>query len=103
MIVSGLIFLAISVVLFVREKKYDKKYLKIYAIEFLALAILCPFISYWYYPKFFGLTTNFIHKIDHRVLWIAVLVYYVGRIIYASYKAYMNSNDRKIKKKKAKI
>lgn len=100
--VFWLIFLAISVGLFVYIKKKDKKELKIYAIEFLVLAFVCPFITYLYYPKFFGLHTNFIHKIiTHHTLWIGALLYYAGRIVYVLVKAYQKSPNKKLKKKKA--
>ena len=99
--ILGLIFLAISIGLFVYVYKKDKKNVKIYAIEFLVLAFLCPFITYWYYPKYFGLTTNGLHKINHHVLWVVVLVYYMIRIAYAVIYAIRHSNSRKLKKKRA--
>lgn len=64
--VLGLVFLAVSAFIFIRMyQKNDNKNL-IYGIEFLVLAFLCPFMTYWYYPKYFGLSTNFIHKINHH-------------------------------------
>ena len=99
--ICGLIFLAISIVLFVYTFKKEKKNFKIYAIEFLVLALLCPFITYWYYCAYYGLSTSWIHSVNHQVLWIIVLAYYVIRIIYSIVDAYLNSISRKLKKKKA--
>ena len=101
--IFGLIYLLVSIGLFFYAKKKSKKEVFIYAIEFLVLAFLCPFITYWYYPKFFGLTVNALHKVNHKVLWLVVFVYYVGRVIYATVKAIKNSTASKMKKKKAKI
>lgn len=100
--IFGLIYLLVSIGLFFYAKKKGKKELFIFAIEFLVLAFLCPFITYWYYPKFFGLTTNWLHKIDHRLLWLAIFIYYVIRVIYATIYAIRNSNASKLKRKKAK-
>ena len=101
--VLGLVFLAISVFIFVRTyQKNDNKNL-IYAIEFLVLAFGCPFLTYLYYPKYFGLTTNFLHKINHHAWWVLVLLYYVGRVAYAIYKSYQkNKPNEGFKKKKVK-
>ena len=99
--VLGLIFLVFSIALFVYSYRKDKKNIRIYAIEFLVLAALCPFLTYWYYCGYFGLKTSFIHGIKQQVLWIGVLVYYIVRCIVATISAYKNSNARKLKKKKA--
>ena len=101
--IVGIIFLAISVFIFVRCYKKNDNYNLIYAVEFLILAILCPFMTYWYYPKYFGLTTNFIHSINHHALWILVIVYYALRIAYVAYKSITkNPISPKLNKKKAK-
>ena len=103
MIVFGVIFLLVSVGIFVYCKKKDKKALKIYSYEFLALAIICPIIDYLYYPKFFGLSTGWIHKhLDRRIMLVVAFVYFAGRVAYACYEAYKKSNASKPKKKKLK-
>ena len=101
MLIFCLTFLAISAGIFIYSKKNSKPQVRIYAYEFLAFAILCPIIVYWYLPVTFGLKTGFLHKINHQFLWILVLVYYVCRIAYAIYDAYKNSSSRKLKKKRA--
>ena len=101
--VVGLIFLAISVFIFVRSYQKNHNNNLIYAIEFLALAIMCPFMTYWYIPKYFGLTTNWIHSINHHVMWVVVALYYIGRIGYEIYKSYSKSSqNNSFKKKKIK-
>ncbi len=99
--IFGIVFLAISVGIFIYSFKKEKSELIIYGCEVLILAFICPLITYWYYPKAFGLTTNWFHSISHRALFIFVLVYYVCRAIIATVSAYLNSNSRKLKKKKA--
>jgi len=101
MIVFGVVFLAISILLFVMVYKKGKKNFTIFAVEFLVLALLCPFITYWYYPKFYGLSTNGLHTINHQVLWVIVFVYYICRLAYSIFDAIKNSNSRKLKKRKA--
>ena len=101
--VVGLVFLAISIFIFVRGYQKNQNNNMIYAIEFLGLAILCPFMTYWYIPKEFGLTTNFIHNINHHAIWIVVLLYYAVRIGYEIYKSYKKDiNNHSFKKKKIK-
>ncbi len=101
--VVGLIFLIVSAIIFAMSYQKEKKQNLIYAIEFLVMAILCPFMTYWYYPKYFGLTTNWIHSINHHALWIAVIVYYAIRIGYEIYKSYQkNAPAESFKKKKIK-
>ena len=101
--VIGVLFLFISVIIFVRCYKKNDNYNLIYAIEFLVLAVLCPFMTYWYYPKYFGLTTNFIHDINHHALWIAFIIYYAIRIAFVVYKSYSkNQISPKLNKKKVK-
>jgi len=101
--VIGILFLLISVILFVRCYKKNDNYNLIYAIEFLVLAVMCPFMTYWYYPKYFGLKTNFIHDINHHVLWIAFIIYYAIRIAFVVYKSYSkNQISPKLNKKKVK-
>ncbi len=100
--IIGLIFLIVSVSLFVRFYKKNTNGNFIYAIEFLVLALLCPFLTYWYHPKYFGLTTNWIHSISHHVLWIVVLLYYAVRVAFVVYKSYnKNFMSPKLNKKKA--
>ena len=100
--VASLLFLGISVFLFVKTFRDDKKDNLIYAIEFLVLAFMCPFLTYWYYPKYFGLSTIWIHSIKHKAIWIVVLLYYIGRVAYALYKG-INANKPKAGFKKNKI
>ncbi len=103
--VIGLIFLAISVFLFVKFYNKNDDGNLIYAIEFLVLAILCPFLTYWYYPKYFGLTVNWVHEINKHALWILVFAYYairVGYVVYKSYNKTKNNATQKLNKKKAK-
>ena len=100
--VLALIFLVVSVFLFVKVYKDNKKDYLIYAIEFLVLAFMCPFLTYWYYPKYFGLTTFWLHSIKHKALWVVVLVYYIARAGYAVYKGIHNSQSSSFKKKKVK-
>jgi len=101
--VLGLVFLAVSAFIFIRMyQKNDNKNL-IYGIEFLVLAFLCPFMTYWYYPKYFGLSTNFIHKINHHALWIVVIIYYVIRVCYEIYKAYQKNKPKQQSFKKKKV
>ena len=104
--IVGVVFLLISIFLFIKSNKNEKDKSKfIYAIEFLILAFLCPFMTYWYYPKYFGLTTNFIHSISHHSIMFVVLFYYVARIVYVLYKSYKKSDSnrfKKLNKKKAK-
>ena len=101
--IIGILFLLVSVVLFVRSYRKNNNDNLIFAIEFLILALMCPFMTYWYYPKHFGLSTNWIHLISHHALWGAVLVYYVIRIAYVVYKSYTKNNiSPKLNKKKAK-
>ena len=101
LVILSVIFLAIAAGLFIYAKNSNKKDVKIYAIEFLVLAVVSLVLVYWYYPRFYGLQTGLLHKLDHRMLWIVALVYYLGRIVYSCFKAYQNSNERKLKKKRA--
>ncbi len=101
MTIFCLIFVATAVGILIYSKKKQRPSAKIYAYEFIAFAILCPIIVYWYLPNTFGLKNSFLHSIDHKALWLAVLFYYIGRLIYACVDAYRNSNERKLKKKKA--
>ena len=99
--VLGIFFLLVSIIMFVTasKKENDKSLYKyIYAIEFLVLAFLCPFMTYWYYPKYFGLSTNFIHSISHHAILVVVLLYYIGRIIYTIITSYNNAGGTKFKK-----
>ena len=101
MAVFCLLFVLTAIGIFIYCKKKNKPSARIYAIEFLAFAVLCPIIMYWYLPNTFGLKNSFLHKIDHKTLWVVVLIYFVGRLVYACIDAYRNSNDRKLKKKRA--
>lgn len=95
----GGIFLLISIVLYViafkkaNEKPNSSKAL--YATEFLVLALICPFLTYWYTRSTAPLNT-----IDPKNLWWVVLAYYVIRVIYTCVKAYLGSSSRQLKKKK---
>ena len=100
--VLSILFLAVSIFLFVKTYKKGENKNLIYAIEFLFLALLCPFLTYWYYPKYFGLSTNWIHGIWHKSLWVVVLVYYIARVIYALYKGVYANRQKGFKKKKVK-
>ena len=99
--VVGILFLVVSLGIFIYSYKKEKPELIIYGCEFLVLAFVCPLITYWYYPKAFGLTTNWFHGINHKFLWLFVLIYYVVRATIAIVSAYLNSNERKLKKRKA--
>ena len=103
LMVFGAIFLAVSIYLFYRTfKKGEDKHF-IYGIEFLILSFLCPFLTYCYYPKFFGLTTNFIHSIPHKTLWGVVLIYYIIRVIYTLVNDLKKYNKKPVSFKKNKI
>ena len=93
--VIGIIFLVISIALYVIAYKKANSSKAVYATEFLVLAFICPFLTYWYMHSKAPLK-----DINPKTLWIVVLVYYVIRVIYACIKAYMNSSSRKQKKKK---
>ena len=102
--VFGVVFLCISVILFILAfKKSTKKYL-MFAIEFLVLAFLCPFITYLNYPKYFGLQRSFLSDVlTYKVLCGAVLVYYIGRILYVIFHDYKVVNFKKLGKKHSKM
>ena len=93
--VTGVIFLIISVVLYILAYKKSKMSRAVYATEFLILALMCPFLTYWYTRSVAPLNT-----IDPKVLWVVVLVYYVMRVVYVWVKSYMNSSSKQLKKKK---
>ncbi len=98
--VFGGVFLCISIVLFVLAfKKSTKKYL-LFAIEFLVLAFMCPFITYLNYPKFFGLTKGSLSNIlTYKVLCGIALVYYACRILYVCFHDFKVVNFKKLSKK----
>ncbi len=98
--ILGVIFLTIAIGVLIYSFKKEKHDYIICGIELLVIAFICPFMTYWYYPKAFGLTTNWFHTISHHVLMIVVFVYYIGRAIYVTVKSYKNSNSRRLKKKK---
>lgn len=93
--VSGGIFLVIAVVLYILAYKKVNKSKAIYATEFLVLALICPFLTYWYTRSTAPLNT-----IDPKILWGVALIYYVIRVIYACVKAYLGSSSKQLKKKK---
>lgn len=93
--VTGVIFLLVSVVLYVIAFKKSSSSKIIYATEFLALAFICPFLTYWYTRSTAPLNT-----ISPKTLWVVVLVYYVIRVIWTIVSAYLNSSSKQLKKKK---
>ena len=95
--VTGGIFLVIAIVLYVLAYKKSNSSKAMYATEFLALAFICPFLTYWYTRS-----TAPLRDIDPKTLWIVVLVYYVIRVIFTCIKAYMQSSCVQLKKKKKK-
>ena len=98
--VFGAVFLCISIILFVLAyKKSTKKYL-MFAIEFLVLAFLCPFITYLNYPKYFGLTKSFLSDVlTYKLMCGIVLAYYIIRIAYVCFHDYKVINFKKLSKK----
>ena len=91
----GVIFLLVAIALYIIAYKKSKPSKAVYATEFLVLAFLCPFLNFWYY-----MPGEPLMHINPKVLWIIVLVYYVIRVAGVSVKAYMQSSDRQVKKKK---
>ncbi|MBR6253422.1 MAG: hypothetical protein IKR04_06280 [Clostridia bacterium] len=98
--VFGVVFLCISIILFVMAfRKSTKKYL-LFAIEFLVLAFLCPFVTYLNYPKYFGLTKSFLSDVlSYKVLCGIVLVYYICRVLYVCFHDYKVINFKKLSKR----
>lgn len=93
--VVGVGFLLIAVVLYVIAYKKSNSSKAVYATEFLCLALVCPFLTHWYlYSK------EPLRSISPKTLWIVVLVYYVIRVLYSCVKAYLQSSNRQLKKKK---
>ena len=97
--VFGILFLLVSVGMYICAYKKNSSSIAVYATEFLALAFICPLITYWYYPKAFGLTTNWFHQISHYTLWFFVLAYFVLKTIVIIYSSFKNSNSNKINRK----
>lgn len=93
--IIGVIFLAIAITLYIIAYKKGKTGKIVFATEFLVLAMICPFLNFWYY-----LPGKPLKDISPKVLWIIALVYYVIRVVYTCIKAHMQSADRKSKKKK---
>lgn len=93
--IAGSIFLVISIILYVWAYRKASSSKAVYATEFLALAFLCPFLTYWYMHS--GEPLN---KISPKTLWVVVLVYYICRVVYTCVKAYLGSNNQQRKKKK---
>jgi len=96
--VCGAIFLAISIILFLIAYKKSKKNYIYYGADFLLFAFLCPFITYWYTKG-----KGFFHTTNPKVLWVVLLIFYVGRVIYFCAKEYIKSkpaNSKKMKKSK---
>jgi len=93
--VAGVIFLLISVVLYILAYKKASSSKVVYATEFLALAFICPFLTYWYTRSTAPLNT-----INPKTLWAVVLIYYVIRVIWTCVSAYLNSASNQLKKKK---
>lgn len=92
---TGVVLLVASIGTYIYAFRKNDTGKVIYATEFLVLAFLCPFLIYWYTRS--GAPLNQINK---KVLWIAVLVYYVIRVVVLSVKAYLNSSSHQLKKKK---
>ena len=95
--VVGVGFLVVAVVLYILAYKKSSTSKAIYATEFLVLAFICPFLTYWYTRS-----TAPLRDIDPKTLWIVVLVYYIIRVIYTCVKAHMQSSSAQLKKKKNK-
>lgn len=93
--VMGVIFLLVSVVLYVIAFKKSSSSKIVYGTEFLALSFICPFLTYWYTRS-----TAPLNKISPKTLWVVVLVYYVIRVVWTVVNAYMNSSSKQLKKKK---
>ena len=70
--IAGGILLVISMILYILAYRKSSSSKVVYATEFLALAFICPFLTYWYMHS--GAPLN---KISPRVLWVVVLVYYI--------------------------
>ena len=92
---AGILFLIVAIVLYIIAYKKSNSSKAVYATEFLVLAFICPFLTYWYTRS-----TAPLKDIDPKTLWIVVLVYYVIRVVYTCVKAYMQSSDKQLKKKK---
>ena len=92
--VIGAIFLVVSIALYIVAYKKSNTSKAVYATEFLVLALLCPFLTYWY-----RFSNAPLKDISPKVLWVIILVYYVIRVVYACVKAYMQSSGRQLKKK----
>lgn len=93
--VSGILFLIVSVVLYILAYKKSSSSKAIYATEFLVLAFICPFLTYWYTRATYPLK-----HINPAILCVVVLVYYILRVVYTFVKAYMQSSSMQLKKKK---
>lgn len=92
--VTGIIFLIISIALYIYAYKKSNSSKVVYATEFLVLAFICPFLTYWYTRS-----TSPLRDINPKTLWIVVLVYYVIRVIYTCVKAHLTSSSAQLKKK----
>ena len=95
--VCGGVFLIIAIVLYVIAYKKANSSKAVYATEFLVLAFICPFLTYWYLKSTAPLNT-----ISPKVLWVVVLVYYLIRVVYTCVKAYMQTSTMQLKKRKNK-
>lgn len=91
--VLGVVFLAVAIVLYVMAYRKSNSSKAIYATEFLVLAFLCPFLTYWY-----AHSTGALKTISPKVLWGIVLGYYVIKVICTCVKAYLSSSSRQRKK-----
>lgn len=92
---AGILFLVVAIVLYIIAYKKSNSSKIIYATEFLALAFICPFLTYWYMRAPAPL-----NQINPKTLWIVVLAYYVIRVVYTCVKAYVQSSSYQLKKKK---
>ena len=93
--VSGGIFLAIAIALYVLAYKKSSVSKAVWATEFAALAFTLPFIVYYYvFSK-----SDFIRSIPVKHIWMPFLAYYIIKGIYVIIAANKNSNTKKRKKK----
>lgn len=95
--VVGVGFLIVAVVLYILAYKKSSSSKAVYATEFLVLAFICPFLTYWYTRS-----TAPLKDINPRILWVVILIYYIIRVIYTCVKAHMQSSSSQLKKKKNK-
>ncbi len=91
----GVIFLIVAVTLYILAYRKKKSSHVIYATEFLVVALLCPFLTYWYTRS-----TVPLKDVNPKILCWIVLTYYAIRLLYTVCKAYLDSAEHHKKKKK---